>query len=149
LLDLAGSTSDRPPPPEARPEVDPPRESHHTAEQRGASVDAIADPLTTLGIADVADPPWLAWVGAIGTETAQRITCDSVLYRVLVDAKSGQPLDVGRRYRTAPSWIRRALNARDQGCRWPGCDAPIPYTDGHHVTPWSEGGSTTVDDMLL
>jgi hypothetical protein len=110
---------------------------------------ADADPLAAAGIPPQPQPPWLNWVGPVPVETAQRLACDSVLYRILYDPATGQPLDVGRAHRTAPPWIRRALHARDRGCRWPGCDAAIPWTDAHHVTPWSEGGSTSVDAMLL
>ncbi len=107
------------------------------------------DPLTAAGIPPLPPPPWLDWAGPIPTTTAQRLACDSVLYRILYDPTTGQPLDVGRTHRTAPAWLRKALHARDHGCRWPGCDAPIPYTDAHHLTPWSEGGSTSIDTMLL
>ena len=72
-----------------------------------------------------------------------------MLYRVIYDRATGRPLDVGRAYRTAPPWIRKALHARDHGCRWPGCTAATPWCDAHHQTLWSHGGQTTVDDMLL
>ncbi len=111
--------------------------------------DGGTDPLTAAGIPPVPEPPWLDWVGPVPTDTAQRLACDSILYRVIFDPVSGQPLDVGRAYRTAPPWIRKALHARDHGCRWPRCDSPIPYTDAHHLKPWSEGGSTSIDTMLL
>jgi hypothetical protein len=68
---------------------------------------------------------------------------------VLLDPTNGLPLDVGRRYRLVPHWMRRALAARDRGCRWPGCDAPAAWTDAHHLTPWYEGGSTAVDQLIL
>jgi hypothetical protein len=107
------------------------------------------DPLAAAGIPPVPRPGWLGWAGTISTLTAQRLACDSIIYRVLYDPVLGQPLDVGRNYRTATPAIRKALHARDRGCRWPGCEAPTPWTDGHHLTWWTQGGQTKVDDMLL
>jgi hypothetical protein len=95
------------------------------------------------------DPPWLNWVGAIRPEVAQRIACDAQIWRVILDPASGQPLDVGRAHRLVPHWIRRALHARDRGCRWPGCTAPTEWTDAHHLDPWADGGHTNAERCLL
>jgi len=102
-----------------------------------------------MGVPPVSAPGWLAWAGPIATATVQRIACDSVIYRVLYDPVTGQPLDVGRSYRTAPPWIRKALHARDRGCRWPGCQAPTAWCDAHHLTRWVHDGQTAVDEMIL
>jgi hypothetical protein len=56
-------------------------------------------------------------------------------------------LDVGRKTRTVPPSIRRALQARDQTCRFPGCTAR--RCDAHHVEHWSDGGSTSLDNLVL
>ena len=61
----------------------------------------------------------------------------------------GIPLDVGRRYRTETPAIRRALEARDQGCRFTGCGMPAAWTTAHHLRPWSEGGTTSLKDTAL
>jgi hypothetical protein len=96
-----------------------------------------------------ADPPWLSWVGPISPVVAQRIACDADIWRIILDPTTGMPLDVGRAYRLVPHWIRRALYARDRGCRWPGCDVPAEWTDAHHLLPWAEHGETNVDDCVL
>ncbi|MQA82973.1 MAG: HNH endonuclease, partial [Streptosporangiales bacterium] len=44
---------------------------------------------------------------------------------------------------------RRALIARDHGCVVAGCDAPPQYTQAHHVTWWSRGGTTDIDNLAL
>jgi hypothetical protein len=108
-----------------------------------------ADPLAALGVAPTPERGWLTWTGPVATTTVQRIVCDSVIYRVLFDPVTGRPLDVGRTHRTAPAWVRRALHARDRGCRWPGCSAPTPWTDAHHLTMWRDDGQTNVDQMIL
>ena len=68
--------------------------------------------------------------------------------RVLTDGPS-QPLDVGRRTRTIPPAIRRALVVRDGGCRAGGCDRPPAWTDAHHLRHWADGGPTTLDNLVL
>src|SRR5437868_433679 len=50
---------------------------------------------------------------------------------------------------TTPTWVRKALHARDRGCRWPGCQAPTAWCDAHHLTWWVHDGQTAVDDMIL
>jgi hypothetical protein len=59
----------------------------------------------------------------------------------------GSILDVGRRSRTVPPALRRALEARDQGCRFPGCG--LRFTDAHHVRHWAEGGETKLENLVL
>ena len=61
----------------------------------------------------------------------------------------GLPLGVGRTARTEPPGLRRALEARDRGCRWTGCDALAAWATAHHITPWSQGGATSLSDLAL
>lgn len=96
-----------------------------------------------------ADPPWLSWVGPVSPVVAQRIACDADIWRVILSPTTGQPLDVGRAHRLVPHWIRKALYARDRGCRWTGCTTPAEWTDAHHLDPWAEGGETRADRCLL
>ena len=58
-----------------------------------------------------------------------------------------QPLDVGRKTRSIPPAIRRALKRRDGGCRFPGCTAH-KYVDAHHVVHWADGGETKLDNLV-
>jgi hypothetical protein len=59
------------------------------------------------------------------------------------------PIRASQRVRLVPATLRRILVARDGGCVFPGCDRPPAYTQAHHVTPWSEGGPTTLDNCVL
>ena len=77
-----------------------------------------------------------------------RLACDSEVTRVVFGPR-GQVLDVGRAQRTFTGPRRRALDARDGGCRAPGCDAPPRVCEGHHRIPWSRGGTTSVDNGYL
>ncbi|HEY8673298.1 MAG TPA: HNH endonuclease signature motif containing protein, partial [Candidatus Dormibacteraeota bacterium] len=58
------------------------------------------------------------------------------------------PLSVGRATRTIPAHLRTALHLRDQGCRFPGCDRPPGWTDGHHIIHWPDGGPTELDNLV-
>ena len=82
----------------------------------------------------------------VSAETSRRISCDCGLVRI-GHAPDGSILDVGRRTRTIPPALRRALEARDQGCRFPGCG--LRFAEGHHVTHWSEGGETSLGNCVL
>ena len=83
---------------------------------------------------------------SIAAETARRLACDSSVIRIVENAK-GEPLDVGRRTRTIPPAIRRALTSRDKGCRFPGCNFRR-YLDGHHVRHWADGGETKLSNLV-
>ncbi|MDQ6928352.1 MAG: HNH endonuclease [Actinomycetota bacterium] len=84
--------------------------------------------------------------GSVSVETAQRLSCDASVVLTLMGSK-GEPLDVGRRSRTFPTAIRRALELRDQYCVYPGCTNRI--VDGHHIVHWIKGGSTSLDNGCL
>jgi hypothetical protein len=79
-------------------------------------------------------------------ETARRLSCDASVV-ALVENDDGEPLNVGRKTRTISSPLRRALNARDKGCRFPGC-ANTRYIDAHHVEHWANGGETKPSNLV-
>jgi hypothetical protein len=83
---------------------------------------------------------------SVASETARRLTCDASVVRIVENAQ-GEPLDVGRKTRTIPPGIRRALNSRDKGCRFPGCSFKR-YVDGHHVKHWAHGGETSLANLV-
>lgn len=84
---------------------------------------------------------------AVPQETARRISCDAPKVEVLVDSE-GNALDVGRRTRTIPPAMRRALALRDRGCRFPSC-TNRRFVDGHHIHHWSRGGETRLDNLVM
>jgi hypothetical protein len=67
--------------------------------------------------------------------------------RVVLGA-DGEVLDVGRRQRTIPNQIRRALIVRDRECAFPGCHRRPRQCHGHHVVSWAQGGPTSLDKAL-
>jgi len=83
----------------------------------------------------------------VPAETSRRLACDSSLvhWREIQD---GEPLSVGRKTRSIPPAIRRALRCRDQGCRFPGCSA-TRFVDAHHIHHWADGGETKMSNLVL
>jgi hypothetical protein len=82
----------------------------------------------------------------LSAETSRRLSCDASVIRVTHD-RAGSVLDVGRKTRTISPALRRALEVRDRGCRFPGCG--LRFTDAHHVTHWADGGATSLGNCLL
>ena len=82
----------------------------------------------------------------LAAPTARRLTCDASLVRVL--ERDGVPLDVGRKTRSIPPALRRALAARDGGCRFPGCTSHR-FVDAHHIEHWADGGDKPDNLVLL
>ena len=83
----------------------------------------------------------------VSAETCSRLACDAEVVPIARGA-DGSVLDVGRRRRTVGWRLRKALEARDGGCRFPGCDSRR-RTHAHHVTPWAAGGETAMNNLVL
>ena len=97
----------------------------------------------------------------VTAETSRRMACDAATVTMvhgksapgtngLMSARSGVSgpvLSVGRRTRTIPPHIRRALEERDRGCRFPGCASR--FTEAHHLKHWADGGETSLKNLLL
>jgi hypothetical protein len=84
---------------------------------------------------------------ALPVETARRLGCDASVVSIIED-EEGAPLNVGRKTRTIPPALRRALQSRDRGCRFPGCSNKH-YVDGHHIRHWADGGETRLSNLAL
>jgi len=80
-------------------------------------------------------------------ESVKRLCCDSETI-VIVEDENEQPLSVGRKTRTVPTAIKRALWARDKGCAFPGCHRKR-FVDAHHIHHWSGGGETSLKNLVL
>jgi hypothetical protein len=78
--------------------------------------------------------------------TSQRLACDATRVLMCQDAE-GRVIEVGARTRTIPPAIRRALQHRDKGCRFPGCG--VRFGQGHHIRHWAHGGPTTLSNLTM
>ncbi len=83
---------------------------------------------------------------SVAPETARRLACDSSVVRVR--EREGKTLSVGRKTRSVPPAVRRALKRRDHGCRFPGCENRL-FVDAHHIRHWARGGETSLDNLVL
>jgi hypothetical protein len=72
-------------------------------------------------------------------------SCDATL-RLLLEGDAG-PVALGRRCRTVPTTQRRIIEARDRGCRVPGC-AATRWLHVHHLVHWEDGGPTDPSNLL-
>src|SRR6266404_4064716 len=82
----------------------------------------------------------------VSAETSQRLACDTTRVVMRHDA-DGRVTEVGARTRTIPPALRRALQHRDRGCRFPGCGRS--FGQGHHIRHWAHGGPTTLSNLAL
>jgi Domain of unknown function (DUF222) len=95
-----------------------------------------------------------AGVGVLGdgtpvsAEMVRRWACDCQVIPVVLGAH-GEPLNVGRASRDATPAIRRALDVRDGGCAFPGCDRPPKWCIVHHIWLWTDGGPTSCGNTVL
>ena len=95
-----------------------------------------------------ADGDWAATLEdgtRVSAETFRRVACDCGL---LAAGGDGQPLNIGRRSRSIPPALRRALKLRDSGCAFPGC-THRSFLHAHHVVHWLHGGETSLENTLL
>jgi hypothetical protein len=133
LVELAGHALDSGAPPQ------------HVGQRPHLQVTATLETLRGLEGAPAAE---LEMGGPIAGETARRLACDASVSRIVFDAQSNV-VEVGRARRLPAPATRRALQARDGGCVWPGCDRPASWSQAHHLQSWAQGGSTDVANLVL
>jgi uncharacterized protein YciI len=83
---------------------------------------------------------------SLSSDTMRRIGCDASVISIL--ERDGRTLGVGRKTRSIPPSLRRALESRDRTCRFPGCERRR-FTDAHHIKHWSHGGETNLENLVL
>jgi hypothetical protein len=82
----------------------------------------------------------------VSAETARRLACDASRV-VMRHGPDDEITEIGALTRTIPPALRRALQYRDRGCRFPGCG--LPPGQGHHIQHWANGGPTTLSNLAL
>ncbi|MEC3953040.1 DUF222 domain-containing protein, partial [Nocardia sp. CDC153] len=125
-----------------RPELAPTPGSH-----RGLPVSTII----TMSLAEVEAAAGVATTASGGTvplEEALELAQKSHPFLAIFD-HHGRPLHLGDTKRMASSHQRMALIAAERGCTRPGCNAPATLTAVHHVTEWSKGGLTDIENLTL
>ena len=128
--------------PDPRPQARPRVETGTRAERYQVMVHCDAATLAAEGEPGRSDLDGIR----VSAETSRRMACDAAVV-AMVHAKDGSMLSVGRRTRTIPPHLRRALEERDRGCRFPGCGCR--FTEAHHVKHWADGGETSLGNTVL
>ncbi len=82
----------------------------------------------------------------VSAETVRRLACDCGVVHMTEDA-NGNALTVGRKTRSIPTAIKRALERRDRCCRFPGCTNRL-FMEGHHIEHWANGGETSLTNIV-
>jgi hypothetical protein len=85
--------------------------------------------------------------GTVPAATVQRYACDSAIAQIT--GRGELEHELNHASRTIPASTRRALEARDQHCVFPGCDRPLSWCDGHHLVWWIKGGPTELPNLAL
>jgi hypothetical protein len=83
-------------------------------------------------------------VAPLSPHTVQRLLCDASISKVRYEP-DGCVVPEGKT-RQIPVGLRRAVFARDHGCRWPGCGRSR-RVDVHHVLWVSRGGRTKLTNL--
>jgi hypothetical protein len=91
-------------------------------------------------LAELADGAW------ISQQAARRLACDAGIVE-LIESPGGETLSVGRKRRSTPTPMKRALLERDRTCRFPGCDNRL-FVQAHHIEHWVNGGETRLDNLI-
>ncbi|MFZ0530454.1 MAG: DUF222 domain-containing protein [Propionicimonas sp.] len=84
----------------------------------------------------------------IAPSAARRLLCDADVLPIVLGGPS-EVLDAGRTQRLVTPAIRAALELRDGGCIFPGCDKPPHACHAHHIVPWWAGGTTDLRNLVL
>lgn len=84
----------------------------------------------------------------LASSVARQLLCDAEVLPVVLGGRS-QPLDVGRAQRLVTPAIRAALELRDRGCIFPGCDVAPSGCHAHHLVPWWAKGPTALSNLVL
>jgi hypothetical protein len=84
----------------------------------------------------------------VGRRALEAVLCDAVT-EVIVRNTDGRYMDYGYRHRVVPPALRRALIDKYSGaCAIDGC-ASRNRLQAHHIIPWSQGGPTNQDNLIL
>ena len=83
---------------------------------------------------------------ALHPESVRRLACDGRIQFIADDVDS-KPVGIGRTSRQIPPWLKRLIEERDHGCRFPGCSYEH-WVHAHHIVHWSHGGPTDLDNLI-
>lgn len=94
------------------------------------------------------DPGHLEGYGPIPASMARRLAAGTTTWtRILTDPLTCHIINADpKRYRPRAA-LRALIRTRDGTCQFPGCTVPASACDIDHITPYSQGGPTTADNL--
>ena len=86
---------------------------------------------------------------AVPALTAWALAAGGTWKRLITDPVSGVVIDVGRTRYRPPAGLADLVRARDRVCVFPTCQTPAERCDIDHLTAWSQGGTTSLDNLVV
>ena len=86
---------------------------------------------------------------AVPALTAWALAAGGTWRRLVTDPTSGTVIDVGRTRYRPPAGLADLVRARDRACVFPTCQTPAERCDIDHLTAWSQGGTTSLDNLVV
>lgn len=102
---------------------------------------------TFVGEAPVTSDPHLQDGPALSDAERDEVECGAAV-REVPRRRSGVVVNWGRKRRAPTTALLRIVTARDRGCAHPGCGR-TRHLHVHHVQPWSAGGTTDPDNLIV
>ncbi|MEO6199858.1 MAG: DUF222 domain-containing protein [Cryobacterium sp.] len=102
--------------------------------------------MTLLGHSE--EPAHLEGYGPIDPNTARHLASKAPSFiRLLTHPETGCVLSMGRSRYKVPKDLRRWLRARDEVCRFPGCNRSAAHCDIDHGLDWQFDGRTDANNL--
>ncbi|WP_309341834.1 HNH endonuclease signature motif containing protein [Actinomyces oris] len=99
--------------------------------------------------AEVAEVRIGARSAAVPAMTARALAAGGTWRRLVTDPVGGTVIDVGRTRYRPPAGLADLVRARDRACVFPTCQTPAERCDIDHLAAWSQGGTTSLDNLVV
>ena len=127
--------------------------AHDSSSAASCSAAPIAQPAASTSASLPATPTEVAEVRigarsvAVPAMTAWALAAGGTWRRLITDPANGTVLDVGRTRYRPPAGLADLVRARDRACVFPTCQTPACRCDIDHLTAWSQGGTTSLNNL--
>ncbi len=128
--------------------------AHDSSSAASCSAAPIAQPAASTSASLPATPTEVAEVRigarsvAVPAMTAWALAAGGTWRRLITDPANGTVLDVGRTRYRPPAGLADLVRARDRACVFPTCQTPACRCDIDHLTAWSQGGTTSLNNLV-
>ena len=129
------------------PEPDPATPASQAAASRSAAPVPQAAASHSAAAGGVAQVRIGARSTSVPALTAWALAAGGTWRRLVTDPVGGTVVDVGRTRYRPPAGLADLVRARDRACVFPTCQTPAERCDIDHLTAWSQGGTTSLDNL--